>query len=96
MKYFLTSFAAEIVDMKTNRYVWMEETKDLTLTCDAKGYPAPVITWVKDNEVIQSASRTLQLQDVRLNQSGIYECWANNTHGADARQFDLFVTSQYT
>ena len=78
--------------MRTNQRVWAKEGSDLTLTCDAKGYPAPVLTWKKDNEVVVNNTDTLQLTGATFNQSGRYECWAENKHGVDAKAFYLSFT----
>jgi hypothetical protein len=65
----------------------------ITLECAAEGYPAPLISWVKDKVVIKSGSGSLQLMSLKLNDSGVYECWANNSNGFDARLYKLEVTS---
>ena len=89
-----SSFSAKIMDLVTDRYVWAKPGGDLTLDCDAKGYPAPVITWVKDKKVIQSGSNSLQLRDFKTEDNGFYECWANNTHGFDAKLYEVNMTSK--
>ena len=82
------------MNLVTDRYVWARSGVYLTLDCDAKGYPTPVITWVKDKKVIQSGSNSLQLSDFKKDDNGFYECWANNTHGFDARLYEVNMTSK--
>jgi hypothetical protein len=65
----------------------------ITLECAAEVYPAPLISWVKDKVVIKSVSGSLQFMNLKLNDIGVYECWANNSNGFDARLYKLEVTS---
>ena len=70
------------------REIWKKQTK-VTLSCAAYGYPAPFISWQKDNVII-SRSDTLT-----VNTSGTYECWANNSHGEDFKPVDVSITSKW-
>jgi hypothetical protein len=79
---------------KYNKYVWGEENKDVTLSCDLDGYPTPVWSWVKNKTVVDIGSRSLTLLHVKKNESYTYECWANNTHGYDAMKVTLSVSSK--
>ena len=82
------------MDHRTSRYEWQKEGGDVTLTCDVEGYPKLLISWVKDNVLLKSGSNSLTLANLKLNDSDTtYECWANNTHGFDARLYKLKVTS---
>lgn len=76
-----------IKDRKKLREIWKKQTK-VTLSCAAYGYPTPLISWLKDNVII-SSSDTLT-----VNESGTYECWANNSHGADIKPVDVSITSK--
>ncbi len=83
------------MDHRTNRHIWSKEGAGITLECKAEGYPAPLLTWVKDGEVINTGSSSLQLMNFKLNDSGAaYECWANNSNGFDARLYALEITSE--
>lgn len=83
------------INRQIDRHAWVEENEDLTLTCDAKGYPAPIITWIKDNKVLKSESNILEITSSNHNQSGEYECWANNTHGVDLMMVEVVISSKY-
>ena len=84
-----------VINYKTSdKYVWSEEHKDVSLSCDLNGYPTPVFSWVKNKTVVATGSRTLTLLHVKKNESGFYECWANNTHGYHAHQVELRVESK--
>jgi hypothetical protein len=88
------NIAAKIVDHRTNRYIWSKEGGEITLECDAEGYPAPAISWVKEKELLESGPTTLQLSNLKLNDSQVIECWANNSNGFDARLYALEITSK--
>ncbi|CAB3991548.1 Pancreatic secretory granule membrane major glyco GP2 [Paramuricea clavata] len=90
-----------VIDYNRNyKHVWAEEHKDVTLSCDINGYPAPVFSWIKDKTVVATGSRSLTLLHVKQNESCTYECWGNNTLGkwricADHAEmkFDLKTTT---
>lgn len=73
----------------------MEEGKDVSLSCDINGYPAPVFSWVKNRKRIAIGSSTLTLRHVRQDESGDYECWGNNTIGYNAFLMKLQVSSKF-
>lgn len=89
----ICNFLAKILDHRSRRYAWLKGGS-ITYTCDAEGYPAPVLSWVKDKVVIETGSNSLQLRNAQINDSGVYECWANNSNGFDARVYTLKVTSK--
>ena len=76
------------------KYIWAEEDKDVTISCDLNGYPTPVWSWVKDKNVVAVGPRSMTLLRVKQNESGTYECWANNTHGYNAMKVVLTVSSK--
>ena len=82
------------MDHRTNRFIWSKEGGEITLECDAKGYPAPVISWVKDEVAMEIGSTNLQLTNLKLNDSKVIECWANNSNGFEGRLFALEITSK--
>jgi hypothetical protein len=49
---------------------------------------------VRNNKTVQSETSTLELTALGANHTGEYECWANNTHGADVKVVDLVITSK--
>ncbi|XP_055020737.1 hemicentin-1 [Boleophthalmus pectinirostris] len=76
------------------------------LVCVADGTPAPVMTWFKDGQVLQSdrqahrsegqvlllnLNTTVQISKVTVNNTGRYTCVANNTAGQASRHFNLKV-----
>jgi hypothetical protein len=73
-------------DREKDREIWKKQSA--TLNCASHGYPPPVVSWLKD-DVVVSSSDTLT-----VNKSGIYECWANNTHGEDFKPVHVSITSK--
>nr|XP_020731255.1 hemicentin-2-like [Odocoileus virginianus texanus] len=73
--------------------------QSLTLECDANGFPAPEITWLKDGRQIPAAgghrlldgARALHFPRIQESDSGLYSCRAENQAGTAERDFDLLV-----
>ncbi|XP_071421021.1 hemicentin-1 [Pithys albifrons albifrons] len=70
------------------------------LECEARGIPAPVLTWLKDGSPVSSFSnglqvlsggRVLALPSARLGDSGTYTCVAVNAAGESQRDVELHV-----
>ncbi|KAK9877241.1 hypothetical protein WA026_016985 [Henosepilachna vigintioctopunctata] len=69
--------------------------QDLVLTCHAKGYPEPVISWHKEilkdgkmaNERIGITGNTLTIQNISRKDEGKYLCFADNNVGKPARSY---------
>lgn len=60
------------------------EGKTLNLTCLATGKPEPIITWFKDGHLIKGKSNgILVIIKTKRTEDGTYQCFANNTVGAD-------------
>jgi peroxidase len=75
---------------------WPKETdvllgESVLLNCSARGVPEPLITWTKNDEPLDFDNARFQLlengslllQDVMMNDSGDYQCNANNELGFD-------------
>ncbi|KAM8933893.1 hemicentin-2 [Pelodytes ibericus] len=69
------------------------------LKCEARGSPAPSITWFKDKRPIVSSSRaaykdsgrSLHLSRVQLSDIGTYTCRANNHAGTAEKSYRLEI-----
>ncbi|XP_012862831.2 hemicentin-2 [Echinops telfairi] len=73
--------------------------QSLTLDCDAKGFPAPEIEWLKDGQLIPEAgshhlpdgARSLHFPRVQESDAGLYSCRAQNQAGTAQKDFELLV-----
>jgi len=73
----------------------------VSLECDARGDPEPVITWLKDGEVMDknslrhirflSGGRVLQIIAAKVDDTATYSCLAENVAGQEQRRFQLNV-----
>ncbi|XP_078366166.1 uncharacterized protein LOC144650378 isoform X2 [Oculina patagonica] len=64
--------------------VTVQEKKNVTLPCEAIGFPQPVITWSKNGHVIEEMEQKkghLALKDIQFEDRGIYTCTAENLLG---------------
>lgn len=59
------------------------------LNCSARGNPPPSILWLHNGELITSNDRifvldngSLVIESVRMTDSGMYRCYANNSFGS--------------
>ncbi|XP_062437683.1 hemicentin-1 [Rhea pennata] len=70
------------------------------LECEARGIPAPILTWLKDGSPVSSftdglqvlsGGRILALTSVQISDTGKYTCVAVNAAGESQRDIDLRV-----
>ncbi|XP_055865507.1 roundabout homolog 1-like isoform X5 [Biomphalaria glabrata] len=80
----------------------LEPKETALLTCQAEGQPTPSIRWYKDNKTILAIdpritllnSGTLQISDVKLNDTGTYLCKAISETGEADWSATLTVSKQ--
>uniref|UniRef100_F1S0Y1 Hemicentin-2 n=1 Tax=Sus scrofa TaxID=9823 RepID=F1S0Y1_PIG len=77
--------------------------QSLRLECDAHGFPAPEITWLKDGQLVGvpgvdvgshrllDGARALHFPRIQEGDSGLYSCRAENQAGTAQRDFELLV-----
>ena len=63
-----------------------KEKETVTLPCEAKGFPQPVITWYKDERLIEEDRKHFGKNDLILKESefkdrGFFTCKAENLLG---------------
>ncbi|KAG9473293.1 hypothetical protein GDO78_019504 [Eleutherodactylus coqui] len=71
----------------------------LTLQCDSRAVPKPIVQWYKDGQLLESSGTmqvlgdggVLQIQPIRVTDSGRYTCLATNIAGEDEREFQVNV-----
>ena len=83
----------------------VEYGNDATLNCSASGNPSPTISWRFGNEILASSSKydistsgnssILIVKSLSRNDSGSYECYANNTKGNNSKTSELILLSKW-
>lgn len=73
-----------------------QEGNNVTFSCKATGLPRPLITWSKSQGSLPASSSVssegpLTILNVRLEDSGSYDCSAKNTHGTNVSSVELKV-----
>ncbi|XP_023810079.1 hemicentin-1 isoform X2 [Oryzias latipes] len=71
----------------------------VALTCEASGIPLPTISWLKDNQPIQTSSsvlilsggRSVRLMHTAVTDAGRYTCIVSNSGGEERKNFDLVI-----
>ncbi|XP_061624718.1 hemicentin-1 isoform X2 [Phyllopteryx taeniolatus] len=71
----------------------------LTLSCLAKGFPEPKVSWFKDGQLltgnshvgIQESGAFLHLENAMLSHEGQYTCVVTNSAGEDKRYFHVAI-----
>ncbi|XP_015736540.1 transmembrane and immunoglobulin domain-containing protein 1 [Coturnix japonica] len=81
--------------------IYIEEGKDVTLTCNAKSNPQGQTTWYKNNTIlalqshyqVYQTSETFQLsiKKVQKSDNGTYTCEVKSTCGDSTKDFHLIV-----
>ncbi|XP_055019516.1 B-cell receptor CD22-like isoform X2 [Boleophthalmus pectinirostris] len=74
----------------------VKEGHSVTLTCSAKGNPAPVFTWYKNNQRRSSShsGAIWKIDSAQTEHSGEYVCTAQNKHGTE-RSNSVHIDVQY-
>ena len=76
------------------------EGNDVMLKCNVTGNPYPVIIWRRNGSVITESTKysvnevgLLKIQNVSIDDAGIYECIGVSSKGRDAVNITLSVLS---
>ncbi|XP_030062928.1 vascular cell adhesion protein 1 [Microcaecilia unicolor] len=73
----------------------VKEGAAVNFTCTSSGNPAPEVSWKKysasGTSHFISEEATLMLKDVKVGDSGLYECEGINQHGKDRRVVEFVV-----
>ncbi len=97
------------MDPSNDMLVMRDQGDSLTLSCTARGYPRPIITWSTETDsriqVTTSLSTNtegyliitsnLTISNVLREDAGIHTCTANNTVGIESRSFNLTVFCKF-
>ena len=101
----LVFLVAPIVTISPEPEQEVEYRKTATFNCTASGNPSPTISWKfasntlnstsqRYNIIISGNSSTLVVRDLSRDDSGIYECHADNTLGSNSKTSKLIVLSK--
>lgn len=93
------------VEKHSLRYIVLNG--QITLPCIAQGHPVPTYRWFKEeneqllplqmsDRISMISAGLLKLTKVRLEDSGKYLCWVNNSAGEETIQVTLTVTAPLT
>ena len=66
----------------------VNESNDAALYCNATGNPVPSVKWIRRNTgevTVVSNNSTLVFAGIYRNESGLYQCIANNSIGNDSK-----------
>lgn len=95
--YFLFSLESPTITMKSVKdYVVFEKT-NLLLDCIAKGYPAPWVAWIWNNQVLQNNTdgpTYLVRRHITMEEAGNYICMAGNSIGLTRFTYQVTVRSK--
>ena len=78
----------------------VNETSTASFQCEVEGNPQPKVTWLKDNSSLTANKRImplrggLQINDVSLEDGGMYTCVARNILGMTTSLAELFVQGE--
>ena len=76
----------------------VQEKQNITITCEADGFPPPMVTWYKSDHAIDERKtfqrRELRFSEIKFEDRGIYTCEAENLLGSV--QFTVNLTVQGT
>ncbi len=99
---FLVSGKPYFRDDEGDKRISISGNESIDLSCDSLGYPTPDVTWLKDDEVIQSSDQRVVVKDtdsgsrlkidkVFLKDSGTYVCNVENSLGRKQRSFRVSI-----
>ena len=72
----------------------VNESNDAKLYCNATGNPVPGIKWIRrstGDDTIVSKKSALMFAAIYRNESGLYQCIANNSVGNDSKNCTVDV-----
>ena len=78
----------------------VDENTTVMFTCLVEGNPAPTVTWSLNDKNLQTIERSTTtssfiVNSARCNNTGRYNCTANNSIGNSSQEQVLYVTCEY-
>ena len=86
---------------KLSPSVTFKENQNVTLRCEAAGFPPPVIAWSKNGHAIkeerkrQFKKRNFEIMGIQFEDRGIYTCTAENLLGRVQLSVNVTVNGMY-
>ncbi|KAM9313308.1 limbic system-associated membrane protein-like [Gastrophryne carolinensis] len=86
-----TKAKPKILEITAQPSTQVLEGDNVTLTCEASGFPPPVFGWETPNANVEYSQdrRTVTIWQVKKNNMGQYRCKAENAHGVDTQVLQL-------
>ena len=101
-KNFISFFILELPHFITKppSSVMVKEKQNVTLPCEAAGFPHPIITWYKNRHLIENdrkqfKKRDLEIRLILFDDRGIYTCAAENLLGRVELSVNVTVKGMY-
>ena len=86
-----TAFSVPVIEFLSPNQTGVKGST-IVLHCNARGYPLPSITWIKQgNDSVLSTNNTLTLSQSTIEDAGLYICTAINHKGNDTKTFFVDV-----
>ncbi|XP_013923010.1 PREDICTED: hemicentin-1-like [Thamnophis sirtalis] len=67
------------------------QNQQVTLECKSDAVPPPVLTWLKDGEILEVHSLRHLIVKAQVSDAGMYTCVASNRAGIDNKHYSLQV-----
>ena len=87
-------YSPTIADFPTAEYV-VTVGENLEINCQSDGNPEPEITWQRigsdGSEILYREGPRLSFQEIHVENSGEYQCKAENIHGIDDQKIQVIV-----
>ncbi|XP_063154493.1 hemicentin-1 [Candoia aspera] len=88
-----------IAGTRSSQNLSVLQNRQIILECKSDAVPPPVLTWLKDGEILEatprvrilSSGRYLQINNADLNDAASYTCVASNVAGRTTKEFVLAV-----
>ena len=87
--------------IKPSPSMTVKERENVTLPCKATGFPPPIITWYKDDHVVEEEKRhfnkrNFEINNIMYEDRGIYTCTAENLLGRVQLSVNVTVKGRYS
>ena len=89
----------QFIEKPSSPVVTVREKQNVTLPCNATGFPQPTITCYRNGHVIEEKQRVkagyLEITEIQSEDRGNYTCTAENLLGRDQFSINLIVQGMH-